>query len=137
MKLLNVTNKCRNQDTLSGKSQAQKFDACPPWRDAFEYYELQLPGLGRKFFNEVLETLELISRFPKLWSQNSEHTRKAVLRKFPYNLIYSIYQNKINIIAVAHQNRTPEYWIDRLQEYDMVVGKWLTDYVGRNDGILE
>ena len=98
-----------------------ELDACPPisanipiWRDAFEYYEIQLPGLGRIFFNEVLETLELISQFPQLWSQNSEHTRKAVLRKFPYNLIYSVYKNKIFIIAVAHQNRAPEYWIDRI-----------------------
>jgi len=82
--------------------------------DAFEYYQLQLPGLGRVFFNEVLETLELISQFPQLWSQNSEHTRKAVLKKFPYNLIYSVYKNKIYIIAVAHQNREPEYWIDRI-----------------------
>lgn len=99
---------------LSGKSQAQKFDTCPPRRDAFEYYELQLPGLGEKFFNEVFETIELISQFPQLWSQNSEHTRKAVLRKFPYNLIYSILNNNIYIIAVAHQNRAPEYWIDRM-----------------------
>lgn len=82
--------------------------------DAFDYYELQLSGLGRKFFNEVLETIELILQFPQLWSQNSEHTRKAVLRKFPFNLIYSVYKDDLYIIAVAHQNRSPEYWIDRL-----------------------
>ncbi|HCY77252.1 MAG TPA: plasmid stabilization protein [Ignavibacteriales bacterium] len=82
--------------------------------DAFEYYELQLPGLGKKFFSEVFETIELISQFPQLWSQNSEHTRKAVLRKFPYNLIYSILNDKLYIIAVAHQNRAPEYWINRM-----------------------
>jgi hypothetical protein len=64
---------------------AIELDACPPpdndtllqW-DAFAYYELQLPGLGRKFFNEVQETIELILQFPQLWSKNSEHTRKAV-----------------------------------------------------------
>lgn len=82
--------------------------------DAFEYYETQIHGLGEKFFNEILETIELISQFPQLWSLNSEHTRKAILRKFPYNLIYTILNNKIYIIAVAHQNRAPEYWIDRV-----------------------
>ena len=82
--------------------------------DAIEYYELQLTGLGRRFFNEVIETIDLITQFPQLWAQNSEHTRKAVLKKFPYNLVYSILNNKIYIIAVAHQNRVPEYWIDRL-----------------------
>jgi len=73
-----------------------------------------LTGLGRKFLDEVIETIDLIAQFPQLWSQNSAHTRKAVLRKFPYNLIYSINNNNIYIIAVAHQNRIPEYWIDRL-----------------------
>jgi plasmid stabilization system protein ParE len=87
--------------------------------DAIEYYELQMTGLGKKFFHEVLETVDLIGQFPHLWANNSEHTRKAVLREFPYNLIYSLIDNKIYIIAVAHQNREPEYWIDRLSPMSM------------------
>ena len=82
--------------------------------DAFEYYELQLQGLGKIFLNEIIETLNLISQFPQLFAPISEHTRKAVMCKFPYNLIYSIRQNKISILAIAHQNRMPEYWIDRV-----------------------
>jgi len=81
--------------------------------NAIEYYNIQSTGLGEKFLDEVLETIELILHFPQLWSQNSENTRKAVLRKFPFNLIYSMHKNKIFIIAVAHQNREPDYWIDR------------------------
>ena len=84
--------------------------------DAIKYYELELIGLGKRFFEELLETIELINKFPYLWPQNSEHTRRAVMRKFPYNVIYSIKDNKIYIIALAHQNRAPEYWIDRLNE---------------------
>jgi hypothetical protein len=82
--------------------------------DAIEYYNLQSTGLGEKFLVEVLETIELISDFPQLWSQNTKNTRKAVLRKYPFNLIYSLFEDKIYIIAVAHQNREPEYWIDRI-----------------------
>ncbi len=82
--------------------------------DAIEYYNFQSTGLGEIFLDEVLETIELILYFPQLWTRNSENTRKAVLRKFPFNLIYSMYQDKIYIIAVAHQNREPEYWIDRV-----------------------
>lgn len=81
--------------------------------DAIEYYNLQYYGLGDKFLNEVLKTIELISLFQESWMQNTEHTRKAVLKKFPYNLIYTVYNAKIYIIAVAHQHREPEYWIDR------------------------
>ena len=82
--------------------------------DAIEYYNLQSTGLGEKFLDEVLETIELILHFPQLWSRNTENTRKAVLRKFPFNLIYSLFEDKIYIIAVAHQNREPEYWINRV-----------------------
>jgi len=82
--------------------------------DAIEFYELQLKGLGKIFFEEVLETTELISQFPDLFTRNSKHTRKALLRKFPFSIIYTLYIDKIYIIAVAHQNRQPEYWIDRV-----------------------
>lgn len=82
--------------------------------DAIQYYNLKSYGLGDKFFDEVLKIAELISRFPEGWTQNTEHTRKAVLKKFPYNLIYTLHNNKIYILAVAHQHREPEYWIDRI-----------------------
>jgi hypothetical protein len=61
-----------------------------------------------------LETIEIISKYPLSYPKNSESTRKAVLRKYPYNLIYSLFKDKIYIIALAHQNREPEYWIDRI-----------------------
>ena len=83
--------------------------------DAIEFYDLQSTDLGITFYKEVLETIELIALFPQIWCKNTEHTRKAVLRKFPFNLIYTILDENIFIIAVAHQNREPEYWIDRLQ----------------------
>lgn len=82
--------------------------------DAITYYNLQSYGLGDKFFDEVLRMTKLISIFLELWAKNTEHTRKAVFKKFPYSLIYSIHHNKIYIIAVAHHHREPEYWIDRL-----------------------
>lgn len=55
--------------------------------DAIEYYNQQSHGLGDNFFDEVLETINLISLFPEVWTEVTKHTRKAVLRKFPYYLI--------------------------------------------------
>ncbi|MBN2008221.1 type II toxin-antitoxin system RelE/ParE family toxin [candidate division KSB1 bacterium] len=82
--------------------------------DAIAYYNLQSPGLGEKFLADVMRTIELIAAYPEAWSRNTVHTRKARLKKFPYHLIYTIRINKIYILAVAHQHREPEYWIDRL-----------------------
>lgn len=84
--------------------------------DAIEYYNLQSFGLGDKFFDEVLKTIGLISTFPEVWAKNTDHTRKAILKNFPYNLIYTEFKNNIYIIAIAHQHREPEYWIDRILE---------------------
>ena len=72
--------------------------------DAFEYYNLQASGLGKKLIEEVLETIEIISKYPQSYPKNTENTRKAVLRKFPYTLIYSLFKDKVYIIALAHQN---------------------------------
>ena len=63
--------------------------------DAVHYYNFQSPGLGEQFLQEVLQTIDLISLFPESWSKNTIHTRKAVLRKFPYYLIYTPHDKNI------------------------------------------
>jgi hypothetical protein len=82
--------------------------------DAVAYYNEQVPGLGGRFFNSILYTIELIKKFPESWSKNSKNTRKAVMVDFTYNIIYSICKSEIIIIAVAHNHREPEYWIERI-----------------------
>jgi len=82
--------------------------------DAVKYYNEQLDGLGRKFYREILETIDLIKLFPNSWSHCSPNTRKAIIKTFPHNLIYTIDKETIVIIAVAHHHRKPEYWIDRI-----------------------
>ena len=37
--------------------------------DAIEFYNLQSAGLGDKFFDEVIETIGLIEKFPQLWTK--------------------------------------------------------------------
>jgi hypothetical protein len=54
-------------------------------RDAIDYYNQELPGLGNKFYQELLTTINLINKFPQAWSSNSKHTRKAILKVFPFN----------------------------------------------------
>jgi hypothetical protein len=42
-------------------------------------------------------------------------TRRCLLRRFPYGLIYALDQDDILILAVAHTRREPGYWRDRLK----------------------
>jgi plasmid stabilization system protein ParE len=79
--------------------------------DATRFYELELPGLGRQFRQEVKEAALRICAYPEGWSKEKGEIRKCLLHRFPYKLLYSIEQDHIFIIAVAHLHRRPDYWV--------------------------
>jgi len=81
--------------------------------DAYDYYEYELEGLGQKFLEEFRGGINRILNHPYAWSPIQDKVRKCILKKFPYNIIYAIEEDLIIIIAVAHQHRRPDYWIDR------------------------
>jgi plasmid stabilization system protein ParE len=81
--------------------------------DAVRYLELEHPGLGRAFKAEVRKASLRIAAYPKAWSAERGDVRRCLLHKFPYKLMYSLEDDHILVIAVAHQHRRPEYWIDR------------------------
>ena len=81
--------------------------------DAFEYYELEHAGLGKRFKKEARDSIKRILQYPRAWPVERDEIRKCLLHKFPYKILYSIEQDHIFIIAVAHQHRKPDYWIDR------------------------
>ncbi|MFZ2448215.1 MAG: type II toxin-antitoxin system RelE/ParE family toxin [Syntrophobacteraceae bacterium] len=80
--------------------------------DAVHYYELEYPGLGGRFKEEVRKTVLRIAEYPKAWSIERDDVRKCSLHKFAYKLLYSVEANHIFIIAVAHQHRKPDYWVE-------------------------
>jgi plasmid stabilization system protein ParE len=81
-------------------------------QDAAAYLDLELEGLGRAFEEDVRRAAVLISRFPESGSSERRGIRRILLHKFPYKLIYTIKSDHILIIAVAHQHRRPDYWVD-------------------------
>ena len=81
--------------------------------DAVDYYNQEYPGLGDRFKIEVKKAAERISEYPTSWSVEKEDIRKYLMHKFPYKLLYSIEEDHLFIIAIAHQHRRPDYWVDR------------------------
>ncbi len=81
--------------------------------DAIDYYELEFSGLGKRFQQEVKSAIKRIIQYPDAWPSERNGIRKYVMHKFPYKLIYSLEPDHILIIAVAHQHRKPDYWVDR------------------------
>jgi hypothetical protein len=84
--------------------------------DAIAYYELQFSGLGTAFKEEIKKAINRIIKYPNAWPIVDENIRKYILHKYPYNLYYSMEKDHLYIIAIAHQHRKPNYWIDRFEE---------------------
>jgi plasmid stabilization system protein ParE len=82
--------------------------------DGIVYYERQLSGLGIKFLDEILETFKRIKLNPYAWAPFSVRTRRCLVHRFPYGIIYQIRENEIHIISISHLHRKPDHWKDRI-----------------------
>lgn len=83
------------------------------YSEAFECYEAQEKGLGEKFRIAVWAAIAILRRFPEIGEEVRPGIRKILVRRFPYKLIYSVLEDVLYVIAVAHGHREPDYWIGR------------------------
>jgi len=83
--------------------------------DAFEHYELLQNGLGFRFLAEAELSQSRITSFPLSYEKIGKYSRRCLVQKFPYGLIYQYIENQdeILIVAVANLHRKPDYWAER------------------------
>jgi toxin ParE1/3/4 len=81
--------------------------------DAAQYYELETPGLGAAFVNEVERCVRAVLQHPEAGIAIQGVVRRRLLRRFPYALLYSIKSDGVRILAVMNQKRRPTYWVGR------------------------
>lgn len=77
------------------------------------YYEDCLPELGLDFAGEIYAAIDRITQFPKAWSLISRRTRRCLVNRFPFGVIYQVKSNHVRILAVADLRRRPGYWRGR------------------------
>ena len=82
--------------------------------DAFNWLEQEQAGLGYRFTADVDEALKRIRQQPHAWHQLGATLRRCLLKHFRYGLIYRIHSEQIEILAVAHTSRQPDYWQNRV-----------------------
>ena len=81
---------------------------------ATEYYESKVEGLGQRFLDKIELCVTDISESPERWTYFVLNTRRRLLDRFPYMLVFLNEANRIYILAVMHQRRRPGYWKKRL-----------------------
>jgi plasmid stabilization system protein ParE len=77
---------------------------------AFDYYEGQLAGLGRRFLHEYRRGLEKIALFPSAWATVDDLTRRYQLDRFPYGILYIVDSDEVIVTAVVHLESDPKSW---------------------------
>jgi hypothetical protein len=91
-------------------------DAEAEFNKAIEYYEQSQPGLGIEFAEEIYATTTRIIQYPDAWSALSKNSRRCLVNRFPYGVVYQIKSRSLRIIPVAHLHRPPGYWRERLEQ---------------------
>lgn len=75
--------------------------------DAFLYYENQQANLGDRFLDKMELLLNNITKQPKLYSEKYKQFRQALIKPFPYLIIFEIIEETIVVHKVIYAKRNP------------------------------
>jgi len=77
---------------------------------AFDWYEGEEPGLGIEFLEELRAAYSRILDQPFGYQQLRSGIRRALTRRFPYAVYFSVEEKTIVIISVLSTAREPAEW---------------------------
>jgi len=81
---------------------------------ANRWYRERSASAADAYLAEIDRAVEAIAEDPKMWPRYVHGTRRYILHRFPFYLVYRETSGRIEIIAVAHGRRKPGYWKNRV-----------------------
>lgn len=81
---------------------------------SLRYYENNDPIVAEDLDARIDAAVDLIAAKPGTWSPYLHGTRRYLLDRFPFSLIYRETEGVIQLIALAHHRRKPGYWSERI-----------------------
>jgi plasmid stabilization system protein ParE len=96
-----------------------RFRFCPEalaeFEEAVDYYLELSPEAASRFVDAFEAAVEFARANPRAVVRVRGEVRRWNLRRFPYALIFRSVDDVIEILAVMHARREPEYWKSRLR----------------------
>ena len=83
-------------------------------RAAAEWYRERSASAANAFLAEIDHAIERISQSPEMWPSYVGGTKRFLLHRFPFSVIYREVFGSIQVVAVAHAKRRPGYWKSRM-----------------------
>lgn len=83
--------------------------------EAFAWYENSVSGLGSEYLFCVDAVFNLILRTPQHFPHVHRTVRRALTRRFPYEVFYVEDDERVVILSVFHTRRNPKRWQERIR----------------------
>jgi plasmid stabilization system protein ParE len=91
-------------------------DAESDLADARDHYRAIDPVLESGFRREVERCIAAISRMPESRPMVYKSLRRAGLRRFPYFIIYAVFEDTLVVFGCIHARRDPTVWQSRVAD---------------------
>ncbi len=79
-------------------------------REAREWYARRSEAASERFVDELDVAIDAIQHSPERMAAYLHGTRRYLLKRFPYVVVFRVIGDAIQVVAVAHGKRTPGYW---------------------------
>ncbi len=72
--------------------------------EAYRWYENQRRGLGEEFLLAVQNAVDSVLENPKMYPVVRRNTRRTLLNRFPYSLLYRLFNEQVVVLACFPPN---------------------------------
>jgi plasmid stabilization system protein ParE len=84
-------------------------------RRAFEWYLQEASArIANGFLDDFEDTLALLKTHPEIGEPGGSNTRRLIFQRYPCTVVYRLKGDTLEIVAISHHSRQPEYWASRL-----------------------
>ena len=80
--------------------------------EAYSWYESQREGLGIEFLDSIEAFNDMLLNNPYIHSYYQEPVRHGTLDRFPYSVVYEIFEDSVIIYSVFMHKRNPIHKYD-------------------------
>ena len=83
--------------------------------EARRWYSHKRQDLDLEFMQCIDDVLAQVVRSPNFFPVVYRNLRRAIVRRFPFAVLYEITANEIHVIAVFNSRRNTEVWKSRVR----------------------
>jgi len=80
---------------------------------AEKWYRERNETAATRFRRELDRAVGMIAERPEAAPPYVGNTRRFLLRRFPFFVVYRVFSRTVQVVAVAHARRRPHYWLER------------------------